>query len=206
MGLNRFILTSLVVFSMGVATEVIAQTHTIIPEPRDFSVGSSPFELNEQTVIAANRFAKEEAGQFALWLGKACGKQFQVVDLDALPAENFIVFSCTKRVEDLTPERLKVMPDSMAKRVLESDKSAYKLNVSKRGVLLNAEYNEGVFYAMQSLRQLLPSSGESGGLQLPFVMKGMLINDRARFPHRGLLLHRLRPHHAEPVPWQRHGV
>jgi hexosaminidase len=188
MGLKRFILTSLAVFEMGVATEVIAQTHTIIPEPRDFSVGSAPFELNDRTVIAANRFAKEEAGQFALWLGKACGTQFQVVDLDALPAENFIVFSCTKRVEDLTPERLKVMPDSLAKRVLESDKSAYKLNVSRRGVLLNAEYNEGVFYGMQSLRQLFPSSAESGGLQLPLVMKGILINDRARFQHRGLLL------------------
>jgi hexosaminidase len=130
----------------------------------------------------------EEAKQFVAWLSKACGKTFDVVEVDQLPAENFIVFSCTKRVADLTPERLKVMPDSLARRVLEADKSAYKLNVNRRGILLNAEYNEGVFYAMQSLMQLFPSVAESGGVQLPCVMKGVLINDNARFRHRGLLL------------------
>jgi hexosaminidase len=188
MSLKTIFLASAIVVLMSVAADLACQTHPIIPEPRDFSMSSSSFELNERTVIAANRFATEEALQFTAWLEKACGKKFEVVDIDQLPAENFIVFSCTRRVADLTPERLKVMSDSMARRVLEADKSAYKLNISKRGVLLNAEYNEGVFYAMQTLRQLFPATAESGGLQLPHGMKGMLINDRARFPHRGLLL------------------
>ncbi|MFY7839304.1 MAG: beta-N-acetylhexosaminidase [Lacibacter sp.] len=68
---------------------------------------------------------------------------------------------------------------------------AYRLNVTKSGVRIEANFNESAFHAMQSLIQLLPVAQTDAAI--PYVE----IFDKARFEYRGMHLDVGR--HYEPV-------
>lgn len=69
---------------------------------------------------------------------------------------------------------------------------AYRLNVTKSGVRIEANFNESAFHAMQSLIQLLPVA-QTNAAAIPYVE----IFDKARFEYRGMHLDVGR--HYEPV-------
>ncbi len=167
--------------------QLLAQL-TVIPQPDQWSMGSSQFVLNEQTVIACNRAAKQEATFLAEWLSTACGREFQLIDMNELPKENFILVSSSKRSQEFTEESLKSLPDSLRMRALEADRSRYRINITPKGIIINAEFDIGAFYGVQTLRQLFPAQAEHHQLSLPYSLPSLVINDGARFPHRGLLL------------------
>jgi hexosaminidase len=56
----------------------------------------------------------------------------------------------------------------------------YELEVAAAGITLRAETTEGLFRGVQTLRQLLPTQGDS--------VPGGLIIDAPRFPYRGVML------------------
>ena len=60
------------------------------------------------------------------------------------------------------------------------NKEGYNLRVKKDTVYLNATGEEGLFYAVQSLKQLLIQGG--------FTLPGIEITDEPRFPSRGFML------------------
>ncbi len=66
----------------------------------------------------------------------------------------------------------------------------YNLNVTSKRIVIEASGNEGFFYGIQSLRQLLPSSIESSGLACnpKFTVPAVEIKDTPRFNYRGLML------------------
>jgi len=171
----------------SICNALMAQMN-VIPQPDQWNMGKSQFLLNEQTVIASNRAAKKEADFLAQWLFEATGKKMEVVDMNVMPKENFILLSASKISSEQTEESLKNLPDSLRKRALQADRSRYRLNVTPKGILVNAEFDEGVFYGVQTIRQLLPVEAEQKKMKLPFALPSMLIQDGAKFPHRGLLL------------------
>ena len=62
---------------------------------------------------------------------------------------------------------------------------SYKLETSKRGVIIRAGSEKGVFYGLQTLKQLLLfSNSETGKLVLPLLT----IEDEPRFGWRGVML------------------
>ena len=61
----------------------------------------------------------------------------------------------------------------------ECDRQAYALNADKNGVRITAHDVQGLFYGLQTLRQLTDSRG-----QVPYAN----ITDRPRFDYRGLML------------------
>lgn len=70
---------------------------------------------------------------------------------------------------------------------LDLGKGAYNLSVNNKEVYIGGDNEEGVFYGVQSLIQLLPiPSGNqtAGSLKIPFVS----ISDHPRFAYRGLML------------------
>ncbi|MFM9006485.1 MAG: family 20 glycosylhydrolase, partial [Flavobacteriales bacterium] len=160
----------------------------VIPEPDEWNVGTAQFAITEKTVIVSNNSARPEADFLASWLSEAAGREFRVVEMNEMPAENFILINASKKSSEVSEDRLKSLPDSLRKKVLQSDRSRYRMNVTAKGILINAEFDEGAFYGVQTLRQLLPVSAEQHALKLPYVLPTMLINDGAHFPHRGLLL------------------
>lgn len=62
-------------------------------------------------------------------------------------------------------------------------KGAYTLNVTPKNIVIKADNEEGVFYGMQSLLQLLPTTKEAT-ISIPDVS----IVDAPRFQYRGLML------------------
>lgn len=58
---------------------------------------------------------------------------------------------------------------------------AYRLEVNSKGITLQAADARGIFYGLQTLRQLLPE-------QAPWAIPAVTIADEPRFPYRGLML------------------
>ena len=61
------------------------------------------------------------------------------------------------------------------------DEEAYALQVDAAGVTIRAGGGAGLFWAVQTLRQLMPVTG-------PIVLPGVRITDRPRFAYRGVML------------------
>lgn len=80
-------------------------------------------------------------------------------------------------------------------RMDDSIPGAYHLSVDKKGIYIAGDNETGVFYAIQSLIQLLPMPSDGKVLFIPYVE----INDRPRFAYRGLMLDVGR--HIMPVPF-----
>jgi hexosaminidase len=80
-------------------------------------------------------------------------------------------------------------------RMDDSLPGAYRLSVDKKGIYIAGDNETGVFYAIQSLIQLLPMPSGGKDLSIPYVE----INDRPRFAYRGLMLDVGR--HIMPVPF-----
>jgi hexosaminidase len=66
----------------------------------------------------------------------------------------------------------------------------YRLGIAVEGIAIEAADEAGVFYAFQTLRQLLPSSvqGSSPTPGVDWVLPALAIEDAPRFPYRGLHL------------------
>jgi hexosaminidase len=65
----------------------------------------------------------------------------------------------------------------------------YALRVADTGVTVRAGTAAGLFRAVQTLRQLLPSAVEGGSVQPgPWALPGGRIEDRPRYPYRGMML------------------
>lgn len=60
----------------------------------------------------------------------------------------------------------------------------YSLDVSERGIVIQASSDAGLFYGAVTLWQMLTPDGGRGGVSLP----GVHIEDQPRFPWRGLLI------------------
>ncbi|HET7001721.1 MAG TPA: beta-N-acetylhexosaminidase [Puia sp.] len=80
-------------------------------------------------------------------------------------------------------------------RMDDSIPGAYRLTVDKKGIYIAGDNETGVFYAIQSLIQLLPMPSGGKELFIPYVE----INDRPRFAYRGLMLDVGR--HIMPLPF-----
>ena len=80
-------------------------------------------------------------------------------------------------------------------RMDDSIPGAYRLSVDEKGIYIAGDNETGVFYAIQSLIQLLPMPSGEKQLSIPYVE----INDGPRFAYRGLMLDVGR--HIMPVPF-----
>jgi len=62
-----------------------------------------------------------------------------------------------------------------------SNSEQYTLTVDERSVTISAPYHNGIFYGLQTLGQLMPAEN-------PAVIPAVEIQDRPRFPYRGMHL------------------
>ena len=62
---------------------------------------------------------------------------------------------------------------------------SYQLNITPDSIQIKASDNKGFFYALQTIRLLLPTNGEVNGT---WSLPSVLINDEPRFEYRGLML------------------
>jgi len=142
-------------------------TPTIIPIPAACRfTGAAPFKLNARTVIVApgkNAALRQIAGQLAERLGLEVTGKAQ-------------------------PKAINLRLEPVLKKSLGSE--GYRLSSKASGVIIRAATAQGVFYGVQSLRQLLPPEIErlGAGAGPVLTVPALEITDRPRFGWRGAML------------------
>jgi len=159
----------------------------IIPEPTEIAMSKGIFNLNNQTRIFASDACKPDAALFTEWLNMATGHNFKLEALIELPAENFILINANSKYEE-REQVIPKLPGLLNQNLYDSRNESYRMVAENRAIIINAPYNIGAFYALQTLRQMLPQAAENGNLILPFQFSGVTITDAPHFSHRGLML------------------
>jgi hexosaminidase len=142
----------------------------IIPQPASVTPQKGVFTLTAKTVIWTDAATSELGRRLARDLEPATGFPL-AVRLGAGGAGSHIVLARDKRLARFGPE-------------------GYTLEVAPGRVLVRAPELAGVFYAIQSIRQLLPPEifREAKTPGVEWVMPAVKIEDRPRFLWRGMHL------------------
>jgi len=151
----------------------------IIPQPQSVVMGTGAFTMSQKTVIVAEGEALPAAEFLQGFLKRGTGMDLSIVKKGK---KNAII--------------LKVIPEA---NNAEVNKEGYTLKSTTKNVEISATAEEGVFYGVQTLRQLFPAEIES-----PVVKEGVdwsipvvEITDQPRFAWRGVMLDCVR--HFFPV-------
>ena len=135
----------------------------IIPQPKTVKRIGGEFELNKDTKIVA---ADETAVKMA-------------VNLNSLLMENYgLTLDITKQAETTNSIALLTAPENAAVQA----KEGYILKIEPEQIRISGT-ETGLFYGIQSLKQLLPLDF-AGGIKIPAAE----ISDTPRFPYRGMHL------------------
>ena len=145
---------------------------SIIPQPVKVTEKQGQFVLDERTAIAAGEALRPVARMLQKMISPATGFDLRLKDLEQGQGQgNVIMLAQAPERSDLGAE-------------------GYLLRVSPEVIALSAPAAAGLFYGLQTLRQLLPVEVEQ-----PAVVPGFTwtvpcveIEDKPRFSWRGLML------------------
>ena len=154
------------VFSRGGYTTCM----DILPLPSQYEERSGEFRLTAETAILADLPNHWNAGFLQALLAAPTGFPFKLGSLDQA-RNNFIRLHVEPGLDNLGPE-------------------GYRLTVSPDTISLEAPTQTGVFYGIQSLRQLLPVEVEERHpiFGVDWRVPCLSITDRPRFAWRGFML------------------
>lgn len=148
--------------------------NNIIPRPQSVVATNQTFVLDEGLSIRVeegNEAFKKEALRLAGILKNATGVDFEVEEGDkAAWFGNTILINQFSEDQNLPA-------------------SGYELDIKENLLTLTASSSEGLFYGIQTLRQLLPARVEqAGGLKLPVLIPTGTIRDWPQYEYRGMML------------------
>lgn len=175
---RRLSALALIAIFIGGATMARAKTPSVvlIPRPQKMEVTGGAFQITPQTVVAA---VSDQSG-------KTVPEDMKFFDQ--------YLRDILKPIH-LAAEEKKTEPPQKSIMVwlMSYDKSAapesYQLEVTESGIKMSAGTPAGLFYAIQTLRQLLPPQIEDPKTtNTAWSVPCLKITDSPRFPHRGLLL------------------
>ena len=156
-----------------------AQDVQLIPYPEKVVKGKGDFIITPQTVLVVSDASSSMLSALSPLnekFAKAAGFQLKVSK--GAPKSNFIAFDIDQAL---------------------TKSGAYSINVLSEKVLVSATDPSGLFYAVQSLLQLLPPAIESDGLmgRQQWAMPVVAIQDAPAFEYRGLMIDVAR--HFQPM-------
>jgi hexosaminidase len=142
----------------------------IVPLPSSVTMGTGAFTLKKSTAIIAETALKPLARQLAGWLNPATGFDLEV--RGSAPSSPSI--------------QLKLQGSLASKLGAEG----YRLTATQKAVTISAATEAGVFYGMQTLRQLLPvaifrSAAVAAPADVGWTIPAVTIEDSPRFSWRG---------------------
>lgn len=143
------------------------QTIGIIPQPTNLQTAQGHFTLTSKTPLNIVKGADD--------LGPAC-KFFSELVARSLGSPLL-----TEQGETKTGAINIYIDTTLAKE-------AYTLHVTGKAIDIKAGSSSAVFYAFQSLRQMMPVSIEKGEKQPAIEIPDVTIQDQPRFAYRGLML------------------
>lgn len=157
----------LTLISCGEGCHTSIQANGIIPLPNEMVMGRGTYILQGETSVA---ISEDEASQ----------KVFRYL-ADALKNTSVTL----KRVSQTEPGDICFLTDSLL------PDEAYTLDVSSGGIKISSnETAAGLFYAIQSLLQLMPAEIYNAGRKYDGKIEIPAVNmtDVPRFPHRGAMM------------------
>ncbi len=142
---------------------------SIVPEPVEMAVGDGAFVICSETRIVCDDAALGKARQLAEMLAPAVGYDLKVDVGDA--RADAIVMRLDEKLESLGDE-------------------GYRLTVGKKNIRIVAPHQAGLFYGIQTLRQLMPESiySEDAVDDVTWAVPCVDITDMPRFAWRGAML------------------
>ena len=154
--------------AFGISSWISAQEINIIPTPKEITKEQGEFKLSSQTLLASKgKGADEVANFFAQKIHQSTTISLKTGKINKAGTISFIL---DKKVKG---------------------KEAYRLEVTNDKIVAAASTTDGLFYAAQSLLQLLPPDVERTYLfgQVPeWTIPAVKINDEPRFAYRGIHL------------------
>ncbi|MCX7935426.1 MAG: family 20 glycosylhydrolase, partial [Planctomycetota bacterium] len=147
------------------------KTPAVIPLPMFMEVGMGRFILNANTVVVAEKALAAVAAHLTAFLQPACGFNLRIIAEPDGRQENAIFLSLAKGMGDLGQE-------------------GYCLEITPQRIAISAPAPAGIFYGIQTLRQLLPPAIFSAQpvKDIVWEVPCAKITDRPRFAWRGLML------------------
>ena len=144
-------------------------TISIIPKPVSLTAGEGFFNLTKNTKIYSNKNSLPIASFFNALTKQSTGYNLSIATNGVNDVKNGIHLIIDKNFTDTIS-------------------GAYTLEITTNTIVAKASDNIGLFYAVQSIRQLLPASFESSALvkgkwQIPVLT----IQDAPRFQWRGYM-------------------
>ena len=166
-----FLMIALVITSCNQGVKNSEEDYSIIPRPNNLAILPGSFTINRQTKILVNSDIGEVklASDFLLrMLGNALGSDLEV-ETSAVSKKGSILLMITDDV-DLNEE-------------------GYMLQVKPSRIILKARNGRGLFYGVQTIRQLLPPAIENGSeIGQALTVPACTISDEPRFVYRGMHL------------------
>ena len=141
----------------------------VIPKPQHMKVKEGVnFTLSESVVVYASPSAMRTASMWVEFVNSALPFDLQLKETSRVDIESGILFS---------------LPES------PDDSEAYSLDIDSRRIMMRSSGEAGLFYASQTMNQLLPAQimGESMALKI-IHMPSVSIKDEPRFKWRGFML------------------
>lgn len=152
-------------FSIGFSLFYFNSYSQIIPYPLSVEHGQGEFTLSYEVEIIAPQALENEANMLAEYLAKGFDKKVEVKQA----GEGVRLIHEPALLDSLGGE-------------------GYTLTVGKTGIIIVAPTTTGVFYGMQSLRQLLPSDFANNVHKKEVMLPFMEISDKPRFQWRAFML------------------
>lgn len=144
-----------------------AKAQDIIPLPQEITKIGNNFSLNKDTKILYEKGLKDQADLLAGFLSPATGWDFELVESGS-ENTNCILLNLAGHI----PEE------------------GYELKVNKDNVTITANAGAGIFYGIQTLRQLLPVEIHNKRRQknIAWTIEGIDIKDKPDYAWRGMML------------------
>ncbi len=147
----------------------LSEVPKIIPTPLSVREAEGTFVLDPKSGIVYEAEFRAEADYLAKMMGKVFGKE-------VLTAQGTTGVAGVRLLKDASIK----------------GKEAYRLQIDQNGVVISAGTATGIFYGIQSLRQLLPLTAK-GTATLPVI----LVSDEPRFAFRSFSLDVARNFHSK---------
>lgn len=147
-------------------TENPEQIYRIVPKPVSLVSAKGSFLVNTKTYISNPTALKAEAEYLSEMLGSAVGAELPFEP--GKTGEGGILLKLDENIEN---------------------EEGYELVVAYNKIIISGKSAKGVFYAIQTLRQLMPPTIESGTtLETELSIPAVVIKDEPRFAYRGMML------------------
>jgi hexosaminidase len=182
-----FGLCALIVGAPSVAADV-----AIVPQPVQVAECAGSFRLDRGTTLVATRGALGEAEHLAAALRAPTGFPLPVHLRPGRRLASARLGAATRLLEE-SPSAARgsgVIELRLVDRTGELGTEGYRLEIGPRSVVLTAARTAGLFYAGQTLRQLLPPDvfGDDRATGVAWELPCVDVFDRPRFGWRGAML------------------